>query len=110
MGAFALREDLLTGEGKGPPDFAQTTRLPLSEDRRFAVEWGHGRPRVYCLSKGIEMLVLARHKSEEIQIGKNIVITVVRIGKDSVRIGVDAPRDMVVVRRELLKEETPCQQ
>lgn len=47
------------------------------------------------------MLVLSRKVGERILIGENIAITVVRIGQGGVRIGIDAPNDMVVVREEL---------
>ena len=48
------------------------------------------------------MLVLSRKPSEVIYIGDDIKITVLRIGPNSVRIGVDAPEDMVIVREELV--------
>lgn len=47
------------------------------------------------------MLVLSRKPGERILIGDNVAITVVRIGPNSVRIGIDAPRDMNIVREEL---------
>jgi carbon storage regulator len=50
------------------------------------------------------MLVLSRKVGERILIGENIAVTVVRIGQGGVRIGVDAPSEMVVVREELAGE------
>lgn len=47
------------------------------------------------------MLVLSRHKNEIIDIGPNVSITVVEIRGDKVRIGIDAPKDVVVHRREV---------
>lgn len=47
------------------------------------------------------MLVLTRKESEVIHIGDSITITVVRIGQANVRIGIDAPKDMNIVRAEL---------
>lgn len=47
------------------------------------------------------MLVLSRKKSEEIIIAGNIVITVVEIRGDKVRLGVTAPKDISVHRREV---------
>ncbi|MEQ8791542.1 MAG: carbon storage regulator [Pirellulaceae bacterium] len=47
------------------------------------------------------MLVLSRKEGERIQIGDDIRITVVRISGGGVRLGVEAPREMVVVREEL---------
>lgn len=47
------------------------------------------------------MLVLSRKTSERILIGDDIAITIVRIGPNSVRIGIEAPRTMNIVREEL---------
>lgn len=47
------------------------------------------------------MLVLSRKAGERILIGEDIAITVVRIGPNTVKIGIDAPRDMNIVREEL---------
>lgn len=47
------------------------------------------------------MLVLARKVFESILIGENIKVTVVRIDSNSVRIGIEAPPDVVVLRKEL---------
>lgn len=50
------------------------------------------------------MLVLSWRLSEVIRIGDSITVTVVKIGPNSVRIGIEAPRDMVIVRAELLDD------
>lgn len=50
------------------------------------------------------MLVLARKRNEKINIGNDIVITVVEILGDRVRIGISAPPTVQVVRSELAKE------
>jgi carbon storage regulator len=47
------------------------------------------------------MLVLTRKVGERIRIGENVVITVVRIHGTAVRLGVEAPLQMTVVRQEL---------
>src|SRR5262245_2171403 len=49
------------------------------------------------------MLVLTRKATEQIQIGENVVITILRIKGQSVRIGIEAPREVRVVRAELPK-------
>ncbi len=49
------------------------------------------------------MLVLTRKESEQIVIGKELVITIVRVEGGKVRIGVDAPREVPVMRREVLR-------
>jgi carbon storage regulator len=52
------------------------------------------------------MLVLTRKENEKIYIGNDIVVTVVRTGNGKVRLGIDAPPEMVVLRSELKKEES----
>jgi carbon storage regulator CsrA len=47
------------------------------------------------------MLVLTRKAEEKIQIGDNIVVTVLRLKGNAVSIGIEAPRDVRVVRSEL---------
>jgi carbon storage regulator len=48
------------------------------------------------------MLVLSRKPSEVILIGDSIRIVVVKIDRNQVRIGIEAPKDMIVVREELM--------
>jgi carbon storage regulator len=48
------------------------------------------------------MLVLGRRLGEEIVIGDDITITVVEVQGDKARLGIKAPRDIPVYRRELL--------
>jgi len=47
------------------------------------------------------MLVLSRRESERIKVGDSIVVTVVRVAGDRVRLGIDAPADVLVLREEL---------
>ena len=47
------------------------------------------------------MLVLSRKPGERILIGSDVKITVIRIGPNSVRIGIDAPGHLNIVREEL---------
>jgi carbon storage regulator len=47
------------------------------------------------------MLVLSRKPGERILIGDNVSVTIVRIGPNTVRLGIDAPRAMNIVREEL---------
>jgi len=47
------------------------------------------------------MLVLSRKESQRIRLGDEIVISVLRLGGDKVRLGIEAPRDMLVLRDEL---------
>ena len=53
------------------------------------------------------MLVLTRKLQEKIRIGNDITITVLRVKGNSVRIGVEAPRDVRVIRGELARFEAP---
>ena len=47
------------------------------------------------------MLVLSRRQSERIRLGDNIVVTIVRVSGDKVRLGIEAPPDVLVLRDEL---------
>ncbi|MFM7108170.1 MAG: carbon storage regulator [Planctomycetaceae bacterium] len=50
------------------------------------------------------MLVLSRKQNERIRVGDSVVVTVVRVSGDKVRIGIEAPPTVRVLRDEL--EET----
>ena len=52
------------------------------------------------------MLVLTRKPAETIQIGEDIVIKVIKTSKGTVKIGIDAPEDIRVVRGELVAAQT----
>ena len=47
------------------------------------------------------MLVLSRKESEKIMLGDQIVLTIVRVSGDRVRLGIEAPSDMLILRKEL---------
>ena len=47
------------------------------------------------------MLVLTRKVGEKILIGDDIVVTLVRIHHDKVRVGIEAPRNVVIHREEV---------
>jgi carbon storage regulator len=47
------------------------------------------------------MLVLSRKVGEKILIGDNIAVTVVRVAQGIVRIGVDAPKNLPIIRDEI---------
>lgn len=49
------------------------------------------------------MLVLSRKLGESIMIGDAIKVTVVELGGDKVRIGIEAPRDIPVHREEVYR-------
>lgn len=49
------------------------------------------------------MLVLSRKLNEKIVIDGNIVVTVVKIDRNQIRLGIEAPRDVTIQRQELLQ-------
>ena len=56
------------------------------------------------------MLVLTRKKEEKLVIGENITLTIVKIKGNSVQIGIEAPRDVRVLRSELAFEQPNCEE
>ncbi len=50
------------------------------------------------------MLVLSRKETETIKIGDDIEITLVRVSGDRVRVGIQAPSELVILRGELEKK------
>ncbi len=50
------------------------------------------------------MLVLTRKSEQKIRIGNDIVITVLKIQGDQVSIGIEAPKQLQIVREELLMD------
>jgi carbon storage regulator len=48
------------------------------------------------------MLVLSRKLGEKIYINDNICITIVDIDRGKIRLGIEAPRDIPIFRKELL--------
>jgi carbon storage regulator len=51
------------------------------------------------------MLVLSRKQAERIKLGDSIVVTVVRVSGDKVRLGIEAPPDVLVLRDELQQKD-----
>lgn len=54
------------------------------------------------------MLVLSRKESERIRLGDSIVVTVVRVSGDKVRLGIEAPPNVLVLREELQPQPKPA--
>ncbi len=50
------------------------------------------------------MLVVTRKVGQRILIGENIAVTLLKISGGGVRIGIDAPAEMPVMREELAQE------
>ena len=51
------------------------------------------------------MLVLSRKLGQKFQVGPDVRITIVKIDRNSVRIGIEAPDDVVVYREEIVPAE-----
>lgn len=49
------------------------------------------------------MLVLTRRPGESIRIGEDITVTVTELSGDKVKLSIDAPREISVLRSELLE-------
>jgi len=50
------------------------------------------------------MLVLARKTDESIVIGDNIVVKIISVENGVVKIGIDAPKEVSIIRNELIEE------
>ena len=50
------------------------------------------------------MLVVSRKVGERILIGEQSCVTVIKVGSGGVRIGIQAPKEMAVVREELAEQ------
>lgn len=50
------------------------------------------------------MLVLSRKESEKIRLGEDVILTIVRVSGDRVRLGIQAPSNMLILREELNPE------
>ncbi len=51
------------------------------------------------------MLVLSRKQGEKVRLGESILVTVVSVSGDKVRLGIQAPREVLVLRDELDRHE-----
>ncbi|HOL55755.1 MAG TPA: carbon storage regulator CsrA [bacterium] len=50
------------------------------------------------------MLVLTRKRGQSILLGDNIEVTILEINRDSVKIGINAPKNVEILRKELYEE------
>ena len=50
------------------------------------------------------MLILARKENEEILLGNDIKVVVVSISKSTVKLGIEAPRNRMILRSELAND------
>ena len=63
------------------------------------------RDRAGRILAGRQMLILTRRVTEEIRIGDDITVTILGIKGNSVRIGIEAPKDVSVDREEIYKRK-----
>ena len=49
------------------------------------------------------MLVLSRKQNEKIRIGSDIVITILGVSENQVKIGIEAPNDVKILREEIFE-------
>ena len=50
------------------------------------------------------MLIITRKEGESFLIGDNVEITITKIADGNVKIGIEAPKEMIILRKELYKE------
>lgn len=50
------------------------------------------------------MLILSRRTNEKICLGNGVTLMVVQIQKDKVRLGIDAPNDVLIYREEIAED------
>lgn len=55
------------------------------------------------------MLVLCRKVGEQVRIGHDVRITVVKLDRNTVRIGIEAPDGLTIVRQELIAAEAQAE-
>ncbi|MCI0419110.1 MAG: carbon storage regulator [Acidobacteria bacterium] len=57
------------------------------------------------------MLILTRRKGQQIRVGESVVLTVLELNNGRVRLGFEAPEDVVILRQEIQSDfrlETPA--
>jgi carbon storage regulator CsrA len=79
----------------------------LAIGTRAASRWVKTKARlVIRQTTECSMLVLSRKAREQIQIGDEVVVTILQVKGQSVRIGIEAPKNVRVLRSELPRHET----
>jgi carbon storage regulator len=64
--------------------------------------WAGREPAIGTDERESSMLVLSRKLGEKIVIGDNIIVTIVKIDRNQIRVGIEAPHDVPVYREEIL--------
>ncbi len=80
--------------------------MRLAKQKRIPPEFGevHGLRLTRSNREENPMLVLSRKLNERIQIGENITIVVAQVKGNVVRIGIEAPKNVRVLRSEISSE------
>jgi carbon storage regulator len=55
-------------------------------------------------SRREQMLVLSRKPSESVLIGSDVKITILKVERSHVRIGIEAPSEVTILRAELIED------
>lgn len=76
--------------------------LPNGAAPRYWYAWPHRG----IFERVVEMLVLSRGLHDEIKIGDDIVVTVLRVSGGNVKIGITAPRSIRVMRGEFTVDDS----
>ncbi|NDJ26640.1 carbon storage regulator [Campylobacter sp. MIT 12-8780] len=50
------------------------------------------------------MLILSRKENESVQIGEDIEIKIIQVSKGYVKIGIEAPKSLMILRKELIAQ------
>lgn len=94
------------GEIAAPDGSANADALLLC--RRPGVE-GLAAGLCFCLECPVgresEMLVLSRKRNETIRIGNNVQVKILRISGNRVSLGIQAPKEIILVRAEQDKKD-----
>lgn len=56
------------------------------------------------------MLMLTRKPGQRIMIGADIVVLIDRVNGGQIRVGIEAPKNMLILREELADREAPAPQ
>jgi carbon storage regulator len=75
-----------------------------ADERRDAESFRVSRTGFDDNQRNCTMLVLTRKLMEKLYIGDDVCVTIVRIEGGQVRLGIEAPREVPVVRAELVSE------
>lgn len=81
-------------------ELGRPTRTPPRTSPPVAFFGRSERVRLFC-TRSDRVLVLTRKPGEEILIGERITVTVCDIAGGKVRLGIDAPADVPIARREV---------